>query len=101
MKRTRVRLSGEECMKFSADCSSPLARDRAVSRLRRSCVEAGSRFYMCIVNERKARRAMGICASCRVLVRASRYASLLAPSAIVLADHAHCCAHLCWVDRRK
>jgi hypothetical protein len=60
MNRTRVRLSGEERMKFSAHCSRPLARDRTANRLRKvEYVEAGSRYYVCIVNDKKVRRPMG------------------------------------------
>ena len=47
MKRTRVRLSGEECMKSSAHCSKPLARDRAVSRLRRLYALKPDHVSMC------------------------------------------------------
>ena len=47
MKRTRVRLSGEECMKSSAHCSKPLARDWAVSRLRRLYALKPDHVSMC------------------------------------------------------
>ena len=47
MKRTRVRLSAADCMKFSARCSKPLARDWAVSRLRRLYALKPDHVSMC------------------------------------------------------
>jgi hypothetical protein len=44
-----------------------------------ACVEAWSRFYVCIVDGKKARQGMGMFVSYTMLTNASRPRSLLAP----------------------
>lgn len=77
MKRTRVRLSEEKPMKSSENSLKLLARERAVSRLRRMRRDLVT-FYVCIVDGQKARRGMGMFVSCTMLTKAFRHRSLLA-----------------------
>jgi hypothetical protein len=95
MKRTRVRLSGEESMKSSARGSKPLARDRAVGKLQTAYALNSDHVTMCALRmAKKQGDGWRKFASRMVLTKAFRYVDLLAPT-----DSRDCSGRSCVLPR--